>query len=45
VPVSSLRDAPLIEDEWIGRDVIDLAEGGALLKDKGFQLVDGLLGQ
>lgn len=33
-----LRDAPLVEGEWIDRHVVELAESGARLKAKGFVL-------
>lgn len=38
VPLHFVRDVPLVEGEWIDRAVLELAEGGALLKEKGFRI-------
>jgi hypothetical protein len=38
VPHVLLRDAPLVEGEWLDRYVVALAEWGALLRAKGYQL-------
>jgi hypothetical protein len=37
VPMSFLREAPLIEGEWIDRFVLELAEWGALLRSSGYE--------
>ncbi len=38
VPHEFLKDAPLLENEWIDRHVVALAEWGALLARRGFRL-------
>ena len=35
-----LREAPLVEGEWIDAHVVELAEWGALMRAKGFRLVE-----
>ena len=38
VPIAFLRRAPLVEGEWVDSHVLELAEFGALLLEKGFQI-------
>ena len=38
VPYQFLRDAPLIDGDWMGRYIVELAEWGARLAEKGFLL-------
>ncbi|MBI4498974.1 MAG: hypothetical protein HY689_13865 [Chloroflexi bacterium] len=39
VPHLFLREAPLVEGAWLDRTVVELAEWGALLREKGFRVV------
>ena len=38
IPIHFLRDVPLIKGQWLNRHLVELAEWGALLKTKGYQV-------
>jgi hypothetical protein len=38
IPIPFLRDVPLVEGQWLDQQVVELAEWGAILKAKGFQV-------
>lgn len=38
VPILFLKEAPLIDGEWLDKKVVELAEWGALIRSRGYQL-------
>ena len=40
VPIPYLQDVPLIEGQWLDRQILELAEWGALLQSKGYEMTD-----